>query len=131
MSDRLINIAKEANSRGEYVVYAIASRGDKPSGIARTYCGSTNNIVRRLRQHNGELSGGARCTKAGRPWFLVAIVSGRLDKRRALRCEFLSKEKHNKRLKLPTDRLKKRVFMMERASRMTPKSKLYLGPELS
>ncbi|CAI5994309.1 unnamed protein product [Closterium sp. NIES-64] len=31
---------------------------------------------RRLKQHNGEVVGGAKSTRAGRPWALVSVVSG-------------------------------------------------------
>jgi predicted GIY-YIG superfamily endonuclease len=34
----------------------------------RTYVGVTTDLERRARQHNGELGGGARATRAGRPW---------------------------------------------------------------
>lgn len=40
----------------------------------RTYVGATVNITRRLRQHNGELRGGAKRTSSGRPWKIVALV---------------------------------------------------------
>lgn len=42
---------------------------------ARTYVGVTTDVDRRLRQHNGELRGGARSTRAGRPW-TVGVVRG-------------------------------------------------------
>ena len=35
------------------------------------YTGITKNVVRRLRQHNGELAGGAKYTRAKRPVELV------------------------------------------------------------
>lgn len=38
------------------------------------YVGSTNNVERRLRQHNGELRGGAKFTR-GRAW-KVGVVYG-------------------------------------------------------
>lgn len=41
----------------------------------RTYVGATIDIHRRLRQHNGELKGGAKRTLSGRPWKVVALVS--------------------------------------------------------
>ena len=34
----------------------------------RTYVGITNDLPRRLSQHNGEVPGGAKSTRAGRPW---------------------------------------------------------------
>lgn len=45
---------------------------------SRTYVGITNNFARRLRQHNGEISGGARSTSRraieGQPWRFAACV---------------------------------------------------------
>ncbi len=43
-----------------------------------TYVGSTACFSRRLRQHNGEISGGARYTKPAnrRPWKLWVVVHG-------------------------------------------------------
>ncbi len=35
------------------------------------YCGVTTDLARRLRQHNGELPGGARYTRARRPVSLL------------------------------------------------------------
>lgn len=52
-----------------YVLIAIA--GPRP----RTYVGVTTDVARRLRQHNGELRGGARSTRAGRPW-RIGVVRG-------------------------------------------------------
>ena len=42
--------------------------------IRRTYVGVATDVPRRVRQHNGELAGGARATRAGRPWTI-----GRVD----------------------------------------------------
>jgi hypothetical protein len=61
----------------------------------RTYAGVTNGILKRIRQHNGEISGGASATKTTRPWELYAIIYGfENDKRRAMRCEWFTKVKH-------------------------------------
>ncbi|KAL6595603.1 hypothetical protein ACP70R_047943 [Stipagrostis hirtigluma subsp. patula] len=60
-----------------WCVYLIAS-----SRIPRTYVGVTTDFPRRcafiysLRQHNGELKGGAKCSCAGRPWNLACLVEG-------------------------------------------------------
>lgn len=51
-----------------------------------TYVGCTNDVGRRVRQHNGELSGGARFTQRWRPWELKAVYgpfNGRGDAQRA------------------------------------------------
>jgi len=53
----------------------------------KTYVGATINPDRRLRQHNGEISGGARATH-GRKWKRVFLVSGFADERAALRFEW-------------------------------------------
>jgi structure-specific endonuclease subunit SLX1 len=56
-------------------------------GKAKTYVGATVNPDRRLRQHNGELAGGARAT-AGRTWTRRFLVGGFADERAALRFEW-------------------------------------------
>ena len=37
------------------------------------YCGISNDVIRRVRQHNGEARGGARYTRARRPVRLVFV----------------------------------------------------------
>jgi putative endonuclease len=41
------------------------------SARGHTYVGIAVDIERRLAQHNGELPGGAKSTRAGRPWAIV------------------------------------------------------------
>lgn len=41
--------------------------------LGRTYVGVALDVSRRLTQHNGEIRGGARATRAGRPWQLGAV----------------------------------------------------------
>lgn len=45
------------------------------SVMGKTYVGATVNLDRRLRQHNREISGGAKAT-SGQSWKRVAYVSG-------------------------------------------------------
>lgn len=47
----------------------------------RTYVGCTTDAARRLRQHNGDLSGGGRYTSRGRPWRLAAVSKKTLRNR--------------------------------------------------
>ncbi|CAK8575610.1 unnamed protein product [Lathyrus sativus] len=54
----------------------------------KTYVGVTTNFPRRLRQHNGELKGGAKASRAGRPWICACIVCGFTDRSEA--CVFES-----------------------------------------
>lgn len=67
----------------------------------RTYNGYTNNLTRRLRQHNGEIVGGARQTARGecRPWSFCALLTGFQSYPEALSCEW--------RIKYPVNRRKK------------------------
>jgi len=66
-----------------YAVYLLRSQT-----TTRTYVGCTNNIERRLRQHNGEIKGGAKYTKYGRPWELVCMLKGFPDKTSAYQFEW-------------------------------------------
>ena len=52
-----------------YVCYCISS-----TTTSKTYVGVTNNLERRLRQHNGEIKGGAKYTSSGGPWTLAMLV---------------------------------------------------------
>ena len=53
----------------------------------RTYVGASPDPVRRLRQHNGELSGGG-APAAGRPWRILLVVRGFSSKSDALAFEW-------------------------------------------
>ena len=48
--------------------------------LSRTYVGITTDLDRRLSQHNGEKTGGARSTRSGRPW-VVATAYGPYETR--------------------------------------------------
>jgi predicted GIY-YIG superfamily endonuclease len=74
---------------------AAAEDGGKPwfcymlerSDGKRTYVGATVNPDRRLRQHNGEISGGARATRGG-VWRRVYLIGGFTEERAALQFEW-------------------------------------------
>ena len=54
-----------------------------------SYCGSTNNLSRRLRQHNQEIQGGARYTKRRRGlWKPLIVVHGFANRSQALSFEW-------------------------------------------
>ena len=74
-----------------YICYVL--RSINPIYCNRTYIGITNNSQRRLRQHNGELSGGARSTASIRPLTYFIKITG-LTKSKALSIE---KSMHNMR----------------------------------
>lgn len=67
----------------EWCVYLILSNDKR-----RTYMGATANITRRLRQHNGELAGGAKSTRGGRPWSLVCTMRGLSSRSEAQQIEW-------------------------------------------
>lgn len=56
------------------------------AGRRKTYVGYTNNIGRRLHQHNGEIAGGAKATRGAR-WEYMFYVEGFPDRATALSCE--------------------------------------------
>ena len=67
-----------------YICYTLRSRD--PRHPNKTYTGITNNSTRRLRQHNGELVGGARSTRGTRPWTYFLKIQG-LTRKQALSIE--------------------------------------------
>ncbi|KAI3874339.1 hypothetical protein MKW92_002424 [Papaver armeniacum] len=68
----------------------------------KTYVGVTTNFSRRLKQHNGELKGGAKASRSGRPWICACIIQGFKDHSEA--CQLESKWKTFSR-KLPRKRI--------------------------
>ncbi|XP_051144307.1 structure-specific endonuclease subunit slx1 [Andrographis paniculata] len=71
--------ASRASSSNPWVVYLILSTNHP----VRTYVGVTNNFSRRLKQHNGEVKGGAKSSRAGRPWICACLIEGFDDKSHA------------------------------------------------
>ena len=69
MNDDMIFFCYLAHKKKMSFVYCIHS--DR----RRTYVGATKNLARRLRQHNGELVGGAKSTR-GRRWAYLFHVEG-------------------------------------------------------
>lgn len=67
---------------GHYCYVLVNDRG-------HTYTGYTVNTERRLRQHNGELVGGARSTRGRGPWrFLFTVTAPELDRNSGLSLEW-------------------------------------------
>lgn len=71
-------------SENNYLVYLLINTVNNC-----TYIGMTNNLIRRIRQHNGELVGGAKYTtnkKKDGIWLIYGTING-LEKRQALSLE--------------------------------------------
>ena len=62
-----------------------------------TYNGCTNNFRRRIRQHNGEIKGGAKCTSRRNPWEPICIITGFTDNIEALQTEWRIKRVEGRR----------------------------------
>jgi predicted GIY-YIG superfamily endonuclease len=100
-------------SASEWVVYVLSS---VPSP-RRTYCGVTNRILHRIRQHNGGLAGGARATHTSRPWVLSALVRGfGDDKSLAMRFEWFCKVKHFRGVPTGASGPERRRFLLQHAA---------------
>jgi predicted GIY-YIG superfamily endonuclease len=77
-------------------------RNKDPKYKTMTYNGSTNDPNRRLRQHNEEITGGAKATHGkGQAWEIYALMTGFPDHINALSCEW--------RIKHPTGKPGKRL----------------------
>lgn len=78
------NVEPPPDTHLEFIgVYVLESASQR-----RQYVGYTVNAERRLRQHNGEIKGGADRTKSDRPWRMLAHVSGFDSKVKAERFEY-------------------------------------------
>lgn len=55
-----------------YVCYMLVSE----IASLKTYIGITNDLTRRIKQHNGLCSGGAKYTTSCRPWKVYGYVRG-------------------------------------------------------
>ena len=79
-----------SQSENNYIVYLLKNTSNN-----RTYLGVTNNSKRRLRQHNGELKGGAKYTKSFKgdgSWEYYLKIKN-LNKNQALSIERTAKNK--------------------------------------
>jgi structure-specific endonuclease subunit SLX1 len=70
-----------------YACYMLLSLA--PRAKDRVYIGSTPNPFRRIRQHNGEIVGGAKKTVKWRPWDMVLLVYGFPNRIAALQFEWV------------------------------------------
>lgn len=87
----------------EWVVYVIQSQQIRKS--AKTgkelpgffYVGSTTDVERRVRQHNGILKhGGAKYTAKHRPWVLMCTYGPYANRSEAMKAEMALKKKRGK-----------------------------------
>ncbi|KAI3848228.1 hypothetical protein MKX03_003506 [Papaver bracteatum] len=82
------NQSSTSPSPSSWSVYLILST----NALLKTYVGITTNFSRRLKQHNGELKGGAKASRLGRPWICACIIQGFKDHSEA--CQLESKWKN-------------------------------------
>ena len=73
-----------------YYCYLLKSNNEK--FLNETYIGFTDDPIRRLRQHNGLIKGGAKKTSKKRPWSLVLVISNFHNKILALQFEWAWQE---------------------------------------
>lgn len=84
-----------------YIVYILVNNSNN-----KTYVGITNNPARRIRQHNGELVGGAKYTTSNKglgKWDFFGFIKN-LDKITALKIEYRIKFLSRKKKGSPIDR---------------------------
>lgn len=81
-----VSMSNEKGSETKYYCYFL---GQPSAADSQTYNGYTVNMVRRLRQHNGIIKGGAHATR-GKEWRFIAYFHGpNWDNIRAMQVEWL------------------------------------------
>lgn len=78
----------------EYLCYMITT-----PGYTHTYVGITHNMKKRLRQHNGEIAGGAKSTSRFQDWEVAFYVTGFEGKNEVLSFEWRMHHPDGKRKK--------------------------------
>lgn len=68
----------------------------KSRNYNKAYIGYTVDFHRRIRQHNGELVGGAKRTSKWRPWDPVCLIEGFPDSSTALSFEYRLQHPHRR-----------------------------------
>jgi structure-specific endonuclease subunit SLX1 len=91
MEEEVTKSCKRKPCQGPFFCYIICNASK------RTYVGSTNDLRRRLRQHNGEIKGGAWSTKGKGPWSYLLYVQVNEDAQKMDHAWNLSLEWHLKR----------------------------------
>tara|TARA_B100000795_G_scaffold259599_1_gene234712 strand:- start:134 stop:532 length:399 start_codon:yes stop_codon:yes gene_type:complete len=92
----------------EWACYIIENRG-------YTYVGVSNNVERRLRAHNGEISGGAKYTTSkGKGWKHVCIIRGFPTKIESLQFEWALKHVPPRNKGGIKNRIKKLNFLLHK-----------------
>jgi predicted GIY-YIG superfamily endonuclease len=91
---------------------------------SRTYVGASLDIDRRLKQHNGQQSGGAKAT-AGRSWRRICHVTGFPHERAALQFEWAWKNLSKKELGAPLTRRTKALKALFEKEQSTSKATDY------
>ena len=96
-----------------------------------SYRGYTTNLKRRLRQHRGELVGGARYTKKFDKCRLLAYISGFSDKRTAMSFEWHTKRRRSRQYD-PVTRLHTFVapVLLTKFARVRPNLTLHLSSSI-
>jgi predicted GIY-YIG superfamily endonuclease len=69
-----------------FFCYLLKSLNEKYLG--ETYIGFTDDPLKRIRQHNGIIKGGAKKTSKKRPWSIVLVISNFPNKILALKFEW-------------------------------------------
>ncbi len=90
----------------------------------RTYVGITNNLHRRLRQHNGEILGGAKATRGKGPWNVAMTIHGFQDKVQVMQFEWAVKHSRSKKGRTGAERRLSQIVDVTNRERWTSKSPL-------
>ena len=98
-----------------YLVYILKS--DQYS-----YVGMTNDFLKRFRQHNQEIKGGAKYTSRRQGWYPVCIIDGFQTMKEAMQCEWAVK--HSKHLRGPRGRIQHLQKLLQKDQRTSKSPQL-------